>query len=325
MPQAAPPKGGGGLIGISGLPIASSVGSGAKADKEAGAEVELTAQNAAQVLQSPGALLLQVGTLSDTASKKLRRLRVAAAGRLPLVRLDCEALPQICQGLQIRSEPTVLLMAKGQVAAALENDLEPPAVTAFVEGVAKALGLKMDLAEDVAEQLTSAEELEWSDPVTAEEAFEGIMQAPDLSHDARIRAAAGRVRCAARQPGRGEEAQAYMQELEAAGHGRVPDVKQAAAMLKLLEYRPAEEANLEELEAASSAAPADAAAAQAYTAALFWRGDEGQAVDAALKLLRKSPRSDELRQVVLALIEALGPRHPRTASARRAFSNALFI
>ena len=41
-----------------------------------------------------------------------------------------------------------------------------------------------------------------------------------------------------------------------------------------------------------------------------------EAFEAGLALLRKK-RSDEARQLVLSLVEALGAQHPRSASARR--------
>lgn len=153
--QAAPAaRAAPGLVSASGAPITSTrSGAGSGTDPATGAEVDLTPQNASQILQSPGALLLQVGNPTDAVSKKLTKLRKAANGQLPLVRLDCSRLPQICQALQIKSQPAVLLMARGQVAAALENDLSPQTVTAFVEGVANALRLKVDLSEGVTEQL----------------------------------------------------------------------------------------------------------------------------------------------------------------------------
>merc|ERR1712129_472173 len=126
------------------------------------------------------------------------------------------------------------------------------------------LGFKIDLAEDVADQIANAEEQEWTDPAGAEEAYDTINAIPDLPAEARIIAAAGRVRCAARQPGRSEEARAYMRELEAAGHGRLPEVKQAVALIQLLEHRPEGDTKLDELQAAATALPVDAAALRSY-------------------------------------------------------------
>jgi len=316
--RGAPPT----LVNAGGLPISSTAG---KENSGAGPEITLTPQNASQVLQSQGVLLMQVGTLGDAVNKKITRLRVAAGGRMPLVHLDCQSLPQICQALQIRSSPCMLLMARGQVAAAFENDVSAPAATGFVEQVAKMLGLKVDLAEDVGEQLAGFEELEWSDPATAEASFEQVGQAADLPIDMRIRAAAGRVRCAIRQPGRLSEAKALVKEMESAGHGAVAEVKQAVAMLRLADRSADAPPQFEKLKAACEADPKDFAAAEAYATALFWSCREGEAVDVGLRLLRRSPRSDQSRNLVLDLIEALGPRHPRNAKARKSFNNALFI
>lgn len=317
-PRSLPPT----LVSAGGLPINSMAG---KENSGAGPEITLTAQNASQVLQNPGALLMQIGTLGDTVTKKITRLRVAAGGRLPLIHLDCQQLPQICQALQIGSSPCLLLMARGQVAAALENDVTAPAATGFVEQVAKMLGLKVDLAEDVGEQLAGLEELEWSDPAAADASFEEVTRAADLPNDMRIRAAAGRVRCIIRQPGRLSEAKALVKDLESAGHGAVAEVKQATAMLRLADRSADAPPPFETLKAACEADLKDFAAAEAYATALFWSCREGEAVDVGLRLLRRSPRFDQARQLVLDLIDALGPRHPRSAKARKSFSNALFI
>lgn len=93
------------LVSPSGAPLTS-----ASSERE----VELTAENAAQVLQSGSPFLLLVGELESQVAKKIAGLRKAAQGRLPLVKLNCSTLPQVCQALQIVSSPTVLLMAKGQ-------------------------------------------------------------------------------------------------------------------------------------------------------------------------------------------------------------------
>jgi len=312
------------LVSAAGVPLASSAGGNGGA---AGAEIELGPQNMAQILQSPAPFLMQVGTVPEAANKKISRLRIAAGGRLPLARLDCAKTPQICEALQIRSSPVVLLMARGQVAAALENDLTPQAVTSFVERIAQALGLKVDLAEDVIEQLAEAEEAELFDVAAAEAAFTQIGSAPDLPNDARMRVAAGQARCALRAGGRQEEAEALIDQLDANGYGKAPEVKQAAAMLQLCKSRSTgDAADLDALRASMEMNPSDAAVAEAYAVALFWNGNgrESEAIDIGLAMVRRK-RSEETRRIVLLLIEALGPRHPRYASARRAFSSALFV
>ena len=96
------------LVSATGAPLSSSSSSGT------GPDLELTAENAAQVLQSGSPFLLLVGELENQVAKKIGGLQKAAQGRLPLVRLNCSTLPQVCQALQIASSPTLLLMAKGQ-------------------------------------------------------------------------------------------------------------------------------------------------------------------------------------------------------------------
>jgi len=271
--------------------------------------------------------LLLVGELENQVAKKIGGLQKAAQGRLPLVRLNCSALPQVCQALQISSSPTVLLMAKGQVVTGLERDLSPPAVTSFVENVAQMLGLKVDLAEAVTEQLKEAEMAEWSDLAPAEQTFSTVLSRADLQNDARIRAMAGRARCLLRHrdASASQQSKALLEELQSAGHGGLPEVKQAVAM-QWIDQKQQElgETNLQTLKAAWEADPTDLAAVQAYAVSIFWAQQEVPAFEAGLSLLRRK-RSDEARQLVLSLVEALGPQHPRSASARRSFSNALFI
>ncbi|CAK9088720.1 Hypothetical protein SCF082_LOCUS41901, partial [Durusdinium trenchii] len=96
------------LVSPSGAPLTSSTSA------DGGPDLELSPENAAQVLQSGNPFLLLVGELDKQVTKKVAGLRKAAQGRLPLVRLNCSALPQVCEALQIVSSPTLLLMAKGQ-------------------------------------------------------------------------------------------------------------------------------------------------------------------------------------------------------------------
>ncbi|CAE7588756.1 unnamed protein product [Symbiodinium sp. CCMP2592] len=273
-----------------------------------GAELELTPQNAAQVLQSASPFLMLVGDLEGPVAKKVGALRAAAQGRLPLLRLNCSTLPQICQALQITTSPTLLLMAKGQVVAVLEKDLSPPAATAFVENVGQMLGLKVALAEDVTEQLAEAEELEWTDAAAADATFFQVLSSSDLPNDARVKALAGRVRCALRQRSEPQAAQARqnLSELQTAGQGSQPEVKQASAMLWIDEkQRELGDVDLQALKAKAEASPRDLATVQAYAVTVFWsKGGEVAAFDAALAVLRRD-RSAEARQLVLSLVEAL--------------------
>jgi len=317
--QAQAARGTPGLIGLNNLPLSSSSSSGGS-DPAQGPEIELTAANASQVLQSQAPLLLQVGTLTDAISKKLGKLRAAAQGRLPLVKLDARALPSISQALQIKTEPTVFLMARGQVAAALEEDLAPQAVTGFVDKCAQMMGLQVNLAEGVSEQLAEAEEMEWTDAAAAEEVFKAVSEAADLPHTARVRAAAGMARCALRQ-GRVEEVEAAIQELAAGDLGSSPEVKQTLALQQLRSCEAAETVDV--LKVAAEADLTDVAAVQAYAVALLWGGDERGAFDTGLALLKRK-RSDESRKLVLMLLESLGPRHPHYAKARKKFSSAVF-
>lgn len=309
------------LVSATGAPLSSSSSSGT------GPDLELTAENAAQVLQSGSPFLLLVGELENQVAKKIGGLQKAAQGRLPLVRLNCSTLPQVCQALQIASSPTLLLMAKGQVVTALERDISAPAATTFVENVAQMLGLKVDLAEAVTEQLKEAEELEWSDAALAERSYDTVLSRSDLQNDARIRALAGRARCLLRRRdvSAAQQSKLLLEELQSQGHGGLPEVKQAVAM-QWIDQRQRElgQTNLQTLKAAWEADPTDLAAVQAYAVSIFWAKGEVDAFEAGLSLLRRK-RSDEARQLVLSLVEALGPQHPRSASARRSFSNALFV
>lgn len=317
-----------GLISPSGVPISSAKTAAATPE---GQEVEITtAQQARQVLASPGAILLQVGSPSEAVRKKLLKLRLAASGRLPVVKMDCATLPEFCQALQIRSSPTILLMARGQVAAALELDLSPPAVTSFVETAAQLLGLKVELGEGLVEQLVEAEELEWTDPAGADNIFEAVENLPDVQMDLRVRCDAGRARCALRR-GKGQElvGKKMVEALESSGHGRVAEVKQASAMVYLHERRAAlgqgaADPDLPKFKAAAESSPADAEAGQALALALFWSGQPDAAFDAALPLLRRN-KSEEVKRLAVSLVEALGPRHPKTAAFRKSLNNALFI
>eukprot|EP00439_Symbiodinium_sp_Y106_P071969 s43_g13.t1 len=290
------------------------------AARAAAAASQKPPQQGPLLVSATGAPLMLVGDLQGPVAKKVGALRAAAQGRLPLLRLNCSTLPQICQALQITTSPTLLLMAKGQVVAVLEKDLSPAAATAFVENVGQMLGLKVALAEDVTEQLAEAEELEWTDASAADATFFQVLSSSDLPNDARVKALAGRVRCALRQRSEPQAVQARqnLSELQTAGQGSQPEVKQASAMLWIDEkQRELGDVDLQALKAKAEASPRDLATVQAYAVTVFWsKGGEVAAFDAALAVLRRD-RSGEARQLVLSLVEALGPRHPKSTSARR--------
>eukprot|EP00405_Crypthecodinium_cohnii_P055788 CAMPEP_0206615814 /NCGR_PEP_ID=MMETSP0325_2-20121206/58534_1 /ASSEMBLY_ACC=CAM_ASM_000347 /TAXON_ID=2866 /ORGANISM="Crypthecodinium cohnii, Strain Seligo" /LENGTH=350 /DNA_ID=CAMNT_0054137219 /DNA_START=47 /DNA_END=1096 /DNA_ORIENTATION=+ len=304
------------LVGVSGAPIASTKGKNSQ--HAAGPEIQLTQSNVQQVLQNPGAILIQVGTLNEGAAKKLERLRMAAEGRLPLVHLDCTQLPQICEALQIQSDPTVLLLARGQVAAALEHNITPQAATSFVEHIVKLLNLKVDLAESVNEMLQNLEELEWTDPAAAEAEYQTVGSGADLPLEARVKAEAGRIRAVMRQPGRLEEARLSLDNLTSGGHHKLAEVKQAAAMLWLADKSQDAPKSFQQLEADVAADPKAYQPTLDLATSLYWSHREGEALKAALALLRKN-RSEESKQLVLSILEALGPRHPEAARGRKSF------
>eukprot|EP00927_Polykrikos_kofoidii_P051726 TRINITY_DN45519_c0_g1_i1.p1 TRINITY_DN45519_c0_g1~~TRINITY_DN45519_c0_g1_i1.p1 ORF type:complete len:365 (-),score=67.87 TRINITY_DN45519_c0_g1_i1:61-1155(-) len=305
---AGGPKAGPQLVNLSGAPItASKAASGS--EPSLGAEVELNAQNVSGILQSPNPILLVVGDLPEAVNKKITSLRSAATGRLPLVRLDCSKLPQICQALQIASSPTVMLLARAQVAAVLEKDVSPQAATQFVERVAQLLGLKVtDLTQGPSEQLAEAEEMEFRDADAARQMFDLVASGSDLTSEAQMRAMAGKARCDLRQ-GKRDVAEKAVKELEASGFGRTAEVKQALAMLHL--------------DGLKSGKPT-CGEAMMKAVKLFWEKGEIEAFEAGLALLR-TDRSEDVRRLAIALVDSLGPRHPRSKAARRSLNNTLFV
>merc|ERR1719401_651563 len=155
--------------------------------------------------------------------------------------------------------------------------------------------------------------------------FKAVGSATDLPQASRVRASAGAARCALRL-GHSAVAAEIIEELTSSGHSKVPEVKQAVALSQLYARKEAlaeQNSQIEQLKAALEAAPTDFAVVEPCVVSLFVSGEPVAAVDAGLTLLRRK-RSEDARKLVLMLIEALGPRHPRYAKARKSFSSALF-
>jgi len=161
-----------------------------------------------EILTSPGAIILQVGNLPQILNDKLDLLFEGAEGKLPLVKLDVTRLPQVAQALKIVSSEAVLLLAQGRVIDALEGEAisSTEQAVGFVERVAKALGLHIDLAEDITQQIERAEASEASNPMAADGVYLEALGDAEASSEIRVRALAGRSRCAeARRQGVSEE------------------------------------------------------------------------------------------------------------------------
>eukprot|EP00438_Fugacium_kawagutii_P026535 Skav209494 [mRNA] locus=scaffold1892:303933:309790:+ [translate_table: standard] len=276
-------KGGQGplLVSATGAPLSSSAsGSGTGAS-----DLELTPENAAQVLQSGSPFLLLVGELENQVAKKIGGLQKAAQGRLPIVRLDCSKLPQVCQALQIASSPTLLLMAKGQVLSRpdLQNDARIRAIAGLWMPVDPHFHLAVLPGSSFASCLPPSETM--------------LLCSATPSHDPPTL-----------QPGNGVDSLWYT------GLEQRRDVS-AADQSKIL---------LEELQGAGHAGLPEAGFSSTGACLKPEHSRQVDAFEAGLSLLRRN-RSDEAnmsdfgqaRQLVLSLVEALGPQHPKSASSRR--------
>jgi len=145
----------------------------------------------------------------------------------------------------------------------------------------------------------------------------------EASLEVRMRALAGRSRCATRL-GERDLGKKFLDEIDTQLRHTLPEAKQAAALLKFGSH-PKVPTNVEALALVAETAPGETDAVKPYAEALFWSGREEEAVNVALGLLRHRNRKDPARKLILMLIEALGPRHPCSVSKRREFNNLLFI
>ncbi|MQA79093.1 MAG: tetratricopeptide repeat protein [Streptosporangiales bacterium] len=231
----------------------------------------------------------------------LEQLTAEYAGRFVLAKVDIEANQQLAQAAQVQSIPMVVGVLKGQVVPLFMGGLPEDEVRRYLDEL-----LKVAAANGVTGTVTP-------DDGPAEEEV-----APEPAVDPRFAAAD-----------------------EALGRGDVDAA--VAAYEKVLATEPADETatiglarakllgrtkdlDVAQVRAAAAADPTDVSAQLRAADVDVYAGNVDDAFNRLVATVKKvsGDERDTVRQHLLDLFAAVGPKDPRVANARRALANALF-
>ncbi len=242
-----------------------------------------------------------------------------AKGKLKLVKVDIDKNPQIAQQLRVQSIPAVFAFIGGRPVDGFVGALPESQVREFAKRLLADGGVDEEAAA-IAEAVAQGEKLlEAGDVGTASAIFGQVLQ----HQNDNLPAIAGLARCYLKS---GDLARA--KELLATvppDKASAPELAAARSALELAEQAK-ESGPVDELKRKLEAQPADHRTRFDYANALYAAGQQEEAIEQLLELLRRDRAWNEeaARKQLLKLFEALGPTNPLTQSGRRRLSSLLF-
>ena len=250
----------------------------------------------------------QLGPLLENAVK-------ATQGKVRLVKVNIDDNPALAQQLRIQSIPAVYAFANGQPVDGFVGALPESQVKEFVERLSGPIGPSpVDQALDQARAQFEAGDL------GAAANIYGQVVKQDSGNPMAL---AGLARC---YLGRGDFERANqtlaMVPPEHAGHAEVTG---AQAALSLAEDA-GEAGDIDALRDLVEREPANNQAHYDLANALFQAGQQEDAIEMLLELVRRDREWDDQagRKQLIKLFEVLGPTHELTLSGRRRLSSMLF-
>lgn len=238
----------------------------------------------------------------------------AAKGKVKLVKMNIDDHPQIAGQLGIQSIPAVIAFDKGQPVDGFVGALPESQVTGFIE---RLVGPLTDAAAELIKQADAA--LQSGDRETALDLYSAV-----LAEEGDNLTAIGAIAKIHVDMGEIETAKEYLEA--------VPDDKQSdqaiaavRAAIDLLEQA-SSVGDLDGLEAAVRADPADHQARFDLAVALAAKGQQEAATDHLIEIVKRNREwnDDGARKQLLQFFEAWGPMDDMTKSGRRKLSAAIF-
>ena len=248
----------------------------------------------------------------------LQKLVAEYAGKLVLAKVDTDAEAELAQAFGVQSLPTVKLIIEGKLADEFSGALPEAELRTFLE---KHLGPPDPASPegDEAAPLAAARAaLEAGDLAAARghlAAVEG-----DSAQDAEARILSARLELDA---GNGELAQQILDGLSEADAGSV----EARALSARLTLGSIADEQLQELEQAHEAAPADQRARIAYGRGLAQAGHFGEALEHLIECVRVDRGFDgeAARKSMVSIFDVLGPEDEMAHDYRRQLQMAMFV
>ena len=256
-----------------------------------------------------------------TLTPKLAQFVEASQGAVRLAKINVDNLPELAQALQIGSLPTVMLIHKGKMVDSFQG---VPADEALKKFLTKAVELGGGANGAVGPKALEAAAalLASGDLPGATGAYAELLQLPEMAASAR----AGLALCAL-----GDGDLAMAQEMVAELHKshakdlNLPDVRKAISTVELAADAPeaGEGRAPSELRALLEANPKDHTARYELAQALLGSGDQEEAIEQLLLIVRRDKNWEEgkHRELLLKLFDALGNDNEITKKGRRKLAN----
>mmetsp|Transcript_11163 Transcript_11163/g.33189 ORF Transcript_11163/g.33189 Transcript_11163/m.33189 type:complete len:380 (-) Transcript_11163:162-1301(-) len=253
---------------------------------------------------------------------KLEALVTAAGGTVRLAKVNVDNLPEIAQALQVASLPTVMLLHGGKIVDSFKGVLPDDKVKEFVDKAVALAGGPDASGPKALEEAAAL--LEGGDIPAAAAKYAEICALPELAAAAK----AGLALCAL-QDDQLSAAQDLVADLTKnhAADLEAPPVRKAIAAVALAVDAPEGGRPVSELRLALEADRDDHAARYELAQRLLVSGEQADAIDELLLIVRRDKAWSDgaARLLLLKVFDALGSGHELTKKGRRRLSNFLNI
>ncbi len=240
----------------------------------------------------------------------LEKLVNEAGGKLVLAKVNIDEEQELAAAFGVQSIPTVFAVYEGRAVDQFQGMLPEPQLREWVKAL-------MPSAEE--ELLRRGEELEVSDPVSAEQCYREAAQTDPANDAIRIRLA--RVLLA---QSRDEEARQIISELETRGYLE-DEAEQLKSQLDL-RAAAAETGGVEEARAAVQANPGDLALKIKLADALAVSRKFEEALDLCLEVIQadREGAGQEAKETMLKIFDLIGQSSAIVSTYRRKLATALY-
>lgn len=243
-----------------------------------------------------------------------------AGGKVRLVKLNIDEAPQIAQQMRIQSVPAVYAFFQGRPVDGFMGALPESQVKSFIDRIVQMASAAAGPSpiDEAIEQAKSA--LESGDASTASTIYGQVLQQePD-----NVKAMVGMGRCYL-ATGQVEGAQSVLDSIpeEQRKNGEVSALQ---AALELTVQAGSSNAETSGLQAKIDINPNDHQARFELALAYFAQGENQQAIDALVDIMRKNKSWNEeaAKEQLVKIFEALGDTHPDTIEGRQKMASVLF-
>jgi len=250
----------------------------------------------------------------------IEKVVTEAGGKVRLVKLNIDEAPQIAQQMRIQSIPAVYAFFQGRPVDGFMSALPESQVKSFIDRIVQ---MASDAAgpspiDEAIEQAKTV--LESGDASTAHKIYAQVLQQePD-----NVKAKAGMGRCYL-ATGQVDGAQSVLDSIPD-DQRKEPEVAALRTALELTVQAENSSGETTTLQAKVDSDPNDLQARFDLALSYFAQGDNEQAIDALVEILRKNRSWNEnaAKEQLVKIFEALGDAHPHTVEGRQKMASAIF-